>query len=97
MRSFVSFSSSLVQRSISVKSVVLHRVRVPFAEPFRISNGVVADKDSILIEVETDGDVKGWGECSPMSGSFYSAITPDVSWRNLTEQLIPRVLQLRSI
>jgi L-alanine-DL-glutamate epimerase-like enolase superfamily enzyme len=37
-----------------LKSVVLHRVRVPFVEPFRISNGVVAEKDAILIELTTD-------------------------------------------
>ena len=65
--------------SIAVKSVVLHRVRVPFVEPFRISNGVVAEKDAILIELETDEGIIGWGEASPMSGSFYSAATPDSS------------------
>ena len=69
MRSFVSTGSSLVQQSVNVKSVVLHRVCVPLAEPFRNSNGVVADKDSILIEVKTDDGVEGWGECSPMTGT----------------------------
>lgn len=97
MRAFVSTGSSLVQQSIKVKSIVLHRVRVPLAEPFRISNGVVADKDSILIELQTDDGVVGWGECSPMTGSFYSSITPDISWRNLTEELIPSVLDLREL
>ena len=93
----MSTSSSLVQQSINVKSVVLHRVRVPLAEPFRISNGVVADKDSILVEVKGDHDVEGWGEGSPMTGSFYSSITPDISWRNLTEYLIPKVLELHEV
>jgi O-succinylbenzoate synthase len=97
MRSFVSAGSSLVQQSVSVKSVVLHRVCVPLAEPFRISNGVVADKDSILIEVATADGVTGWGESSPMTGTFYSSITPDTSWQNLTEELIPRVLDLRAL
>ena len=95
MRSLVSTGSSLVHQSVSVKSVVLHRVCVPLAEPFRISNGVVAHKDSILIEVTTVDGVKGWGECSPMTGTFYSSITPEISWQNLTEALIPKVLNLR--
>ena len=78
--------------SIAVRSVVLHRVRVPFVEPFRISNGVVTEKDSILIELETEQGIVGWGEASPMSGSFYSAATPDSSWTALRERLVPALL-----
>ena len=78
--------------SIAVKSVVLHRVRVPFVEPFRISNGVVAEKDAILIELATEQGIVGWGEASPMSGSFYSEATPDSSWTALRERLVPALL-----
>jgi len=74
---------------MAVKSVVLHRVRVPFVEPFRISNGVVAEKDAILIELTTSDGIVGWGEASPMSGSFYSAATPDSSWTVLRERIVP--------
>jgi O-succinylbenzoate synthase len=70
-------------------------VRIPFVEPFRISNGVVAEKDSILIEVVSEDEVVGWGECSPMAGSFYSADTPDSSWSALTKELIPRLFERR--
>ena len=77
--------------------MVLHRVRVPFVEPFRISNGVVAEKDSILIEARTEANLVGWGECSPMSGSFYSATTPDNSWEALTQELIPQILHGKSV
>src|SRR5215203_2509085 len=78
--------------SIAVKSVVLHRVRVPFVEPFRISNGVVAEKDAILIELATEDGIVGWGEASPMSGAFYSEATPDSSWTALRERLVPALL-----
>ena len=83
--------------SISVKSVVLHRVRVPFVEPFRISNGVVAEKDAILIELTTSDGIVGWGEASPMSGSFYSAATPDSSWTALKDQIVPALLSAGEI
>jgi len=89
----VTTSSTLVDQSVSIKSIVLQRVRVPFVEPFRISNGVVAEKESILVEATSDDGVVGWGECSPMSGSFYSADTPDSSWQVLIE-LIPRLFEL---
>src|SRR5215204_7466261 len=75
---------------IGVKSVVLHRVRIPFVEPFRISNGTVAEKESILVELTTKDGALGWGEASPMQGAFYSAATPESCWRDLNEDLIPR-------
>ena len=86
-----------VNQSIVVRSVVLHRVRVPFVEPFRISNGVVAEKDAILIELTTADGVAGWGEASPMSGSFYSADTPDNSWTVLKERFVPALLSLEQV
>ena len=75
---------------------MLHRVRVPFVEPFRISNGVVAEKDAILLELTTSDGVVGWGEASPMSGSFYSADTPDSSWAMLKE-FVPKLLSLGAL
>jgi o-succinylbenzoate synthase len=88
----LSTLSLAVSQSIAVSSVVLHRVRVPFVEPFRISNGVVAEKDAILIELTTAEGIVGWGEASPMSGSFYSSDTPDSSWTALKDQLVPALL-----
>ena len=86
-----------MSESIAVRSVVLHRVRVPFVEPFRISNGVVAEKDAILIELATQEGIVGWGEASPMSGSFYSGATPDSSWTALRERLVPALLSAEQV
>ncbi len=93
----MSTTSVGVNQLIAIKSVVLHRVRLPFVEPFRISNGTVAEKDSILIEITTDDSIVGWGEASPMPGSFYSGDTPETCWRVLNEELIPRLFELRTV
>jgi len=77
---------------ISIRGIALHSVRVPLIEPFRISNGSVAVKEAILVEVTTGDDVVGWGESSPMSGTFYSGDTPKSVWSSLTSSLIPSVL-----
>jgi O-succinylbenzoate synthase len=77
---------------ISIRSIALHHVRVPLVEPFRISSGAVAEKDAILVEVMTGDEVVGWGEASPMSGTFYSGDTPESVWSSLTASLIPAVL-----
>jgi O-succinylbenzoate synthase len=76
---------------------VLHHVRVPLLEPFRISNGVISEKDAILVEVKTESDVVGWGEASPMSGGFYSVDTPESAWAALKGSLIPAVLNTGQI
>jgi O-succinylbenzoate synthase len=77
---------------IVIEGITLHRVRIPLCEPFRISNGAIAEKDAILVETKTADGVVGWGEASPMSGSFYSDDNPDSTWRALTNQLIPSLL-----
>ena len=84
-------------KTISIKGVALHHVRVPLVEPFRISNGVISEKDAILIEVKTANDVVGWGEASPMSGGFYSEDTPESTWSALSDYLIPEALSIGDI
>jgi len=83
--------------TISVKSIVLHHVRVPLVEPFRISNGSITDKDAILVELKTEEDIVGWGEASPMSGAFYSDDTPETAWTALSDSLIPTVFSTGEI
>jgi O-succinylbenzoate synthase len=68
-------------------------VRVPLREPFRISSGEVADKEAVLVEATTRDGVTGWGEASPMSGSFYSADTPESAWAALRDELVPLALE----
>jgi O-succinylbenzoate synthase len=64
---------------------------VPLVEPFRISSGAVAEKDGIVVELHSDG-LTGYGESSPMAGSFYSSDTPDSSWRELCEVVAPAII-----
>ncbi len=79
---------------MNIERIVLTHVRIPLREPFRISNGSVSEKDAIIVAVQSDG-VTGYGEASPMSGSFYSDDTPDSTWKHLVEVLVPRVLDLK--
>ena len=74
-----------------IGSINLTWVRVPLIEAFRISSGSVAEKDAIVVRVESDG-FTGCGESSPMAGSFYSADTPESCWSELCEVIAPGVL-----
>ncbi|HUS05733.1 MAG TPA: o-succinylbenzoate synthase [Bryobacteraceae bacterium] len=75
-----------------IKNVTLTHVRVPLVEPFRISSGAVAEKDGIVVRIDTS-DSTGFGESSPMAGSFYSSDTPDSCWSELRERIVPSLLQ----
>ncbi len=75
---------------MKIDKIQLTHVRIPLVEPFKISNGVVSEKDGILVQVYSDGLV-GIGEASPMSGSFYSADTPESTWEYLSSVLVPLV------
>ncbi|MDQ6664253.1 MAG: o-succinylbenzoate synthase [Acidobacteriota bacterium] len=74
-----------------IRRIAITHVRVPLVEPFRISSGAVAVKDAIVIELEAGGYI-GYGESSPMAGSFYSSDTPESCWRELVEVVIPSIL-----
>ncbi len=76
---------------MTITQVILHWVQIPFLEPFRISNGSVASKDSLIVEAHAGG-LTGFGEASPMSGSFYSPGTPESTWQALADRLIPSIL-----
>jgi o-succinylbenzoate synthase len=69
----------------------LVRVRIPLAEPFRISSGDMGIKEAILLELSGEG-VCGWGESSAVPGNFYSPETPESCVRELQETVLPQVL-----
>lgn len=74
-----------------IDRITLTHVRIPLGEPFRISNGEVAEKDGIVVAVESDG-LTGYGESSPMAGSFYSDDTPESCWQQLAGSLCPAIV-----
>jgi len=74
-----------------IDRITLTHVRIPLGEPFRISNGEVAEKDGIVCAVESEG-FTGSGESSPMAGSFYSTDTPESCWQQLVTQLVPAII-----
>lgn len=74
-----------------VEKVVLRKVAIPLVEPFRISNGEISTKESVVIEFHAK-DMIGYGEASPMSGSFYSKETPESTYHALVTDLVPDLL-----
>ena len=51
-------------KPITIKSVQLHTVLLPYLRPFETSFGVESHKVAVLVELTTETGVLGWGECS---------------------------------
>lgn len=79
---------------MKIERISLSHIRIPLIEPFRISNGVVEEKDGIIVGVHAGG-IDGYGEASPMAGAFYSSETPESTWDDLCGTIVPRVLRDR--
>jgi o-succinylbenzoate synthase len=82
----------MISNRNQLSAIRLHWVQVPLHEPFKISNGEVSIKDAILVELQGKSGKVGWGEASPMGGSFYSAETPDSTWEFLHGKAVPGLL-----
>jgi o-succinylbenzoate synthase len=82
-----------MSNAIHLSAIRLHWVQVPLHEPFKISNGEVSVKDVILVELQGENGNTGWGEASPMGGSFYSSETPDTTWEFLRSKAVPGLLE----
>jgi O-succinylbenzoate synthase len=76
---------------LKIERIAITHVRVPLVEPFRISSGVVSEKDGIVVALDSDG-LTGYGESSPMSGTFYSSDTPETSWAELVDVVVPAII-----
>jgi O-succinylbenzoate synthase len=81
-----------MSKAIHLSAIRLHWVQVSLHEPFKISNGEVSIKDAILVELQGQNGATGWGEASPMGGSFYSSETPQTTWEFLRSKAVPGLL-----
>jgi len=66
----------------------LLRLRIPLRTPFVTANGVLAERELVVIRLEDDEGTPGWGEAAPLE--FYDGVTVDEVWEALVEGPPPR-------
>ncbi|RYY85576.1 MAG: dipeptide epimerase, partial [Chitinophagaceae bacterium] len=49
----------------AIRAISLHRMLVPLTEPFVISLGPITAVQNLVLCIQTDDGLEGWGECSP--------------------------------
>lgn len=81
-----------VKIPIRVRRVVLHSVELPLVSSFRTAYGTTVKHRALLVRLEDEDGVVGWGEASAPDLPTYAPDTHDSSWYALTKLLVPRVV-----
>lgn len=82
-------------RAITVKKIELFPIAMTLVERLRTSFGEEPYKAAVLVKLETDEGVVGWGECSAEIAPGYSSETVGTALHILSEFLIPALLGKR--
>jgi O-succinylbenzoate synthase len=81
--------------SITVQSIQLYPIAMTLVERLRTSFGEEPYKAAILVELQTDEGITGWGECSAEINPGYSYETVGTALHILSEFLVPALLGKR--
>ncbi|MEQ8676174.1 MAG: o-succinylbenzoate synthase [Aggregatilineales bacterium] len=79
-------------KSITIKSINLHTIAIPFVEPLRTSFGEDAEKAAVIVEVITEEGVTGWGESSVELAPGYGAETIATAEHILSNFVLPNLI-----
>lgn len=79
----------MVNESLIISKIELHKISIPLIEPFVISLGPIYEAENVIVKIHTAQGITGWGECSPfMSIAGESADTGLVVGRYLEKKLL---------
>lgn len=78
--------------AITIQSINLHTVLLPYLSPFETSFGAETDKVAVLVELTTAAGVVGWGECSIELWPGYGHETAETALHMLAEFMAPAVI-----
>ncbi|MBL8145382.1 MAG: o-succinylbenzoate synthase [Anaerolineae bacterium] len=79
-------------RSITIRSIQQYSIAMPFVETLRTSFGEEPFKTAVLVRLETDDGIVGWGEAPVEVHPGYSLETMGTAAHILREFLIPALL-----
>lgn len=76
---------------MKIESVTLHHVSMPLIAPFETSFGRETNRQSVLIEIHSEG-LTGWGECVATYDPGYNYETTGTSMHILKDFIVPSIL-----
>jgi O-succinylbenzoate synthase len=78
---------------MKLKKISILKVEIPMNTSFTTSFGTVTKKPTIIVRIETENGIIGYGESAAMPFPFYKPETADTCMLVLKKYIIPLVLQ----
>lgn len=50
---------------VTIKSIEIYKSPIQLKEPFKISLGILTHAENVIIKINTNQGITGYGECSP--------------------------------
>lgn len=86
-------AESLFAGRIEVCEIRVHRVRMPFREPFVTADATLSHRDAAVIEAIDHAGRAGLGECSSFETAWYLPETLDDDVRFIADVLAPALME----
>ncbi|QDK70859.1 o-succinylbenzoate synthase [Lactococcus protaetiae] len=77
---------------MKINRITLSHVQLPMKFNFKTAKGEVKYRDTIILKVEDDIGLAGFGEVVSFTTPFYTSETFDASWEKLEKDYIPKLL-----
>ena len=81
----------IADECVLIDAIRIRELSLPFRTPFRVSQGVMRARRSLIVELEADG-VVGYGESAPGEEPFYSEETIGTVRTLYDELFLPRLV-----
>lgn len=72
-----------------LRAIDLREIRLRLRRPFVSSRGTIEERRVLLVRVEDENGLAGWGECTSLEAPFYTEEWIDGSWIVLRDYLAP--------
>ena len=76
-----------------IRRVELRQIGIPLLHPFETSLGRTTERHIILVRLEDEGGIEGWGECVADENPYYSEEWTESAWTILDRFLAPLIAQ----
>jgi D-galactarolactone cycloisomerase len=75
-----SLLAMTMERSMKITSVRTHILEAPLSQPFAYSRAWYDTRTAMIVEIETDDGLVGWGECYGPARMTAAAVSSVASW-----------------
>src|SRR5260221_248196 len=77
---------------MKIKKITLFKVAIPMVSSFTVSFGSITEKPTVIVKIETDKGIIGYGEAAALPFPYYNPDTTDISMLVLKDYIAPLIL-----